>query len=381
MKRGSALIFMLALGLFCLTPDARADWTPAKRLTWTSGNSSSPAIAIDSSSAVHVVWSDDTPGNLELYHKKSTDGGTTWSVNKRITWTAGSSVGQAIGTDSSNAVHVVWSDDTPGNHEIYYKKSTDGGTTWSVAQRLTWASSVNGDMAMAIGSDDAIHVAWADEISNTDIFYMRSTDGGTSWSAAKGIGLTPFGSYKPALAPDANNTIYIVWEEYTSGSWEIFWKKSTDGGITWGANKRLTWNSGSSYAPSIAIDSSHAIHVAWYDNTPGNYEVCYKRSTDGGVNWSGLKKLSGTSDLSEQPAIALDSGNAIHIVWDEWQLGEVYYRQSTDGGITWTATTRLTWTSGRSEYTAMAIGASDTIHVVWQDETPYNREIYYKRGN
>jgi hypothetical protein len=30
---------------------------------------------------------------------------------------------------------------------------------------------------------------------------------------------------------------------------------------------------------------------------------------------------------------------------------------------------------------AMAIDSSDTIHVVWNDDTPGNTEIYYKNGN
>ncbi|MBP1766599.1 MAG: hypothetical protein H6P98_714, partial [Candidatus Aminicenantes bacterium] len=35
---------LLAIGLFCFSQAARADWGPAKRLTWNSGYSSSPAV-------------------------------------------------------------------------------------------------------------------------------------------------------------------------------------------------------------------------------------------------------------------------------------------------------------------------------------------------
>ncbi len=383
MRKGRFLIFLLALGLYCLTADARADWSATKRLTWNSGASSQPAIAMDSTNAVHVVWRDDTPGNYELYHKKSTDGGTSWSTAKRLTWTSGFSYGQVIAIDSADAIHVVWIDDTSGSQEVYYKRSTDAGATWTQDQALTSTSTFHQYPAIAIDSSDAIHVAWEDDTvaHSYEIFYRRSTDGGATWSAAQRLSWTPLsGSYSPALATKADNTVHIVWEDAATGNWEIYYKKSTDGGANWSTAKRLTWNSGSSYSPAIALDSTDGIHVVWYDDTPGNYEVCYKRSTDGGANWSALKNLTGTSGLSEHPAIALDSSNAIHVVWDEWALGEVYYRKSTDGGLTWTATTRLTWTSGRSEYIAMAIGASDTIHVVWQDDAPFNWEIYYKKG-
>ena len=34
-------------------------------------------------------------------------------------------------------IHVVWHDDRDGNTEIYYKRSTDNGTTWGADTRLT----------------------------------------------------------------------------------------------------------------------------------------------------------------------------------------------------------------------------------------------------
>jgi len=94
----------------------------AKRLSWTSGVSFSPVIAVDSSDNLHLVWDDDTPGNFEIYYKKSTDGGATWTANKRLTWTSSYSWNPSVAVDSSGNVHVVWEDDTPGNWEIYYKR-------------------------------------------------------------------------------------------------------------------------------------------------------------------------------------------------------------------------------------------------------------------
>jgi hypothetical protein len=118
------LIVFLAAGLTCLTSYALADWGASQRLTWTSGGSHWPATATDSNSTIHVVWEDNTPGNYETYGKKSTDGGTTWSVSQRLTWTSDYSSYPAIATDSNDRIHVFWEDSTPGNSEIYYKKGT-----------------------------------------------------------------------------------------------------------------------------------------------------------------------------------------------------------------------------------------------------------------
>lgn len=68
MKRTGLMI--VAIMIFILAQVAQADWTATKRLTWTSGSSYDPAIAIDSNDTVHVIWDDDTPGNVEIYYRK-----------------------------------------------------------------------------------------------------------------------------------------------------------------------------------------------------------------------------------------------------------------------------------------------------------------------
>jgi len=330
MKR--MMLAMLILGLSFSAQIAQADWTPAKRITWTSNLSIKPAIAIDSYNDIHVVWM-DTPGNYEIYYKKSTDGGGTWTASKRLTWTSGSSSSPAIAIDSINLIHVVWHDydSKSGNYEIFYKRSADRGATWSTAKTLTWTSA----------------------------------------------------SYVPTLAIDSDNTIHVVWKSEPPGNNEIYYTRSIDGGATWSTTKRLTWTSGNSYAPAIAISSSNTIYVVWYDDTPGNPEIYHKRSTDGGATWSTAKRLTWTSGVSSSPAIVVNSFNVIYVAWDDDTPGnaEIYHIGSLGGGTLWTAPTRLTWNSGGSSGPAMAIDSGNTIHIVWEDSTPGNYEIYYKNGN
>ena len=68
--RRTVRIVIVALASFLLAQAARADWTSVRRLTWTSGASHYPAVAVDSSNGIHVVWRDETPGNVEIYYRK-----------------------------------------------------------------------------------------------------------------------------------------------------------------------------------------------------------------------------------------------------------------------------------------------------------------------
>ena len=225
MKRFKQIFIIVVISLLLFSALAYGDsWTGNKRLTNNAGNSSSPATAVDGSN-IYVVWDDNTPGNYDIYFKKSDDGGVTWSPNKRLTTNAGARY-PSIAVNGPN-IYVVWTAyATPGSFEIYFKKSDDGGVTWSPNKRFT-------------------------------------NNAGISWL--------------PAIAADGPN-IYVVWQDDTPGNYEIYFKKSDDGGATWSANERLTNNAGTSSYPAIAVDNSN-IYVVWQNflPTPANYEIYFTK--------------------------------------------------------------------------------------------------------
>jgi hypothetical protein len=357
-------------------------WTISHRLTWTSGQSSNPAVAVDPSSNIHLVWSDSTPGNTEIYYRKSPDGGANWAAAKRLTSTLGASSHPAIFADASGCLHLVWSDETPGNGEIYYKKSTDGGTTWSANKRLTWTSGQSFEPTMAADLSGNLHVIWEDSTpGNGEIYYVRSTDGGATWAASKRLTWNSGLSYEPALAVDPSGDVQAAWVDGSPGNWEIYHKKSTDRGATWGDSRRLIWTSGGSYAPAAALFAPAHLLVFWSDNTPGNYEIYCIKSMDGGATWAKSQRLTWTSGDSWWPAAALETSADWHLVWYDNTPGndEIYYRRSKDGGATWSAIIRLTTNTGLSEYPDIAVDLSGSLHVVWSDSTPGNYEIYYRK--
>jgi len=250
----------------------------SQRLTWNFGLAEYPAIAVDSASNVHVVWEDDTPGNREIYYKKSTNGGSTWMTSRRLTWNVHSYPNPAIAVDSSGNVHVVWNDQYG---EIHYKKSTNGGATWITSQRITWTWGTSLWPAIAVDSSGNVHVVWSDDTPTFphggEVYYKKSTDGGSTWMTSQRICWTSGSSFKPSIALDSSGNLHVVWYDDTPGNYEIYYKKSTNGGLTWMTSQRLTWNSGWSGDPSIAVDTSGNVNVVWDDDTPGNGEIYYRK--------------------------------------------------------------------------------------------------------
>ena len=101
------------------------------------------------------------------------------------------------------------------------------------------------------------------------------------------------GSYDPAIAVDISNSVHVVWHDLTDGVWgadeEIMyatyntatgWSNITI--ISDGYNGSY-WNDGQSNNPAIAVDSSNAVHVVWHDHTDGvwgaDVEIMYATYT------------------------------------------------------------------------------------------------------
>jgi len=62
--------------------------------------------------------------------------------------------------------------------------------------------------------------------------------------------------------------VHVVWREHRDGNSEIYYKCSTDGGASFGADTRLTNDLADSWSPSVSV-SSQVVHVAWEDKRDG----------------------------------------------------------------------------------------------------------------
>ena len=180
---------------------------------------------------------------------------------------------------SGNALHVVWRDFRDGNYEIYYKRSIDGGTSWGADTRLT-SNSASSEFPSVSVSGSVVHVVWSDERDgNWEIYYKRSTDGGSSWGQDTRLTNNTAGSYYPSVSV-SGSVVHVVWLDSRDGNWEIYYKRSTGGGSSWGQDTRLTNSTAFSYYPSVSVSGS-VVHVVWQDDRDGNWEIYYKRDPTG----------------------------------------------------------------------------------------------------
>jgi len=398
---------------------------------WNDDYSLNPAIAVDSSDRVHAVWQDYTDGvwgtDTEIMYAMYNTA-TGWSNITIISdgyngtyWNDGISYKPAIAIDSSNEIHVVWEDYTDGvwgtDIEIMYAKYNTA-TGWSNITLVSdgydgtyWNDWSSYDPAIVVDSSDEVHVVWedyTDGVWGTDIEIMYATyNTATGWSNAtvisdgfKDIYWNDDNSYNPAISVDSSNAIHVVWDDYTDGVWgidtEIMYATYTTATgwsnvtiISDGLND-IYWNDGNSYDAAIAVDSSDEIHVVWEDNTNGvwgtDYEIMYAYFTSD-LGWSlpriisdGYNHSYWNDGFSYNPAIAVDSSNSVHVVWYDdtngvWGIDyEIMYANFTKINK-WSNITILSdgfsgvyWNDGESRDPQIAI-STNQVHVVWEDST------------
>jgi len=117
------------------------------------------------------------------------------------------------------------------------------------------------------------------------------------WTKIIGLSDNNVTSQGPRLAVSGNN-VYAIWEEKHDGTNRIIFAKSTDRGNTFSKPANLTSDVGKdSETPSVAA-FGNIVYVVWTDNSLGNFDIFFIKSTDGGNTFSKPLNLSNDPGLS-----------------------------------------------------------------------------------
>ena len=258
-------------------------------------------------------------------------------------------------------------------------RSTDGGLTWKDSAEIGHNPPKQQDkdwITADVTSSpyrNSLYVAWTQfdiygsraPADSSQILFSRSTDGGTSWRAPVRVSEragdcidssnTVEGAV-PAVGPEGE--VYLSW----GGPLGIMSSRSTDGGVTWGANVFVDsmpggWDQQVSGIyrcngmPVTACDISSSawrgsVYVCWSDTRRGAGNTCIflRRSTDGGATWQPARQVNTDQTAREHffPWMTVDpvTGTLYVVFYDRRETTgdatDVYVARSTDGGATFT---------------------------------------------
>ena len=179
-------------------------------------------------------------------------------------------------------------------------------------------------------SGNNIYVMWLDDSSGSrDVYFKKSSDNGCTFNRTMNLGIEDGGSLDPKMAISGDN-IYIIWEQTPGNNGAVLFTRSTDNGASFETVKNLGNNTGFSGFPQIDT-SGNNVYVVWHDASKG---INFARSTDNGASFETVKNLGNNTGFSGFPQIDT-SGNNVYVVWTnnyQGKYGQTYFTRSTDNG-------------------------------------------------
>jgi hypothetical protein len=224
----------------------------------------------------------------------------------------------SIVVDKNRTIYVFSKERPPGStaqpppgHRIHLAKSTDAGKTWttSLIDESPCAfcitpptASIDPDTGVLYVVIERTEVA---EGTDRNIWFIRSADGGAPWSERVRLNDDEtqgrqFGAnqYHPGITVAPNGRITVAWHDFrndilyntdTKGArfsnpdetyWDVYSTYSTDGGLTWAPNIRVsdrsmnrkagfTTNDQVLFGPMGIASNDDEAYVAWGDSRSG----------------------------------------------------------------------------------------------------------------
>jgi hypothetical protein len=270
------------------------NWTNTEVVsTESSGTSNCPNLIVDNSDVVHIVWSDSSNylfsgDDLDIFHKiKLVD--NTWTKTEVITLESeNESLRPQLGFDSYDNVYLVWEEASDWFNSDYdtdiflkFKKSDDD---WSDIELVSSDSSGESvSSSISVGLDGSVHVVWTDSsFGDFDVFYnSRYPDG--VWSNPELVSSESLQICNwPRIDVDDNNIVHVIWTDET-----VYENSGYDSDIIY-KYKRLFGNwsyyeiasfdsSHDSFWPWISVEDNGFVHISWWDDKgDGEWVTYYK---------------------------------------------------------------------------------------------------------
>lgn len=257
-----------------------------KQMQWIDHSASSPYANNN-----YVIWHNGAPAFMN--RRTSSGWGTPIQVSNAAA--TGTCIGSDVKTNSAGDVFGFFPD--TGSRGIFVVKSTNGGASYGTPVKFvtTYDSYDIGVPSFASrrvlvyvsggayrnGTTNNVYALWADLSGDTGCTTATNEPGTNVSSTCKT---------------------------------RIWFSRSTDGGTTWSARTKINNQSGlnDQFNPFLAVDETNGTIGAIYYDTVADagrkkVDIYYQMSADGGVTWDAAVKV--TSAMTDETIAGADSGN------------------------------------------------------------------------
>lgn len=283
-----------------------------------------PDVVSDGSGGAFVVWQDDRTGDYDLRWARVDANGAIAPSAGGASLVQSPSDQRAVRLVTSGVAHVtaVWQDaDAAVTRLRAARFAIDAPQALSGASvGVTLTSNTGASTTTAIASDggDGAFVSWSSHSgSSRDIMLQRVSAQGEAAFGDTGIVVCdePHDQYAPALTADGSGGCIVAWEDFRSGTADLYAQRVSVAGISsWRANGTpLCTATGEQYGVSLRGDGSGGMFSTWTDDVlPARANFLRARPT-----------LAGT--LPRLVSIETGPGRA-HVVWQGSETDPTSYQ-------------------------------------------------------
>lgn len=227
-----------------------------------------------SSSGLHAVWSQKSGEEWDIYYKKSQDGGNTWTQPIKLFENGQNNnyfYEAEITSQDNGLVYVVtlgYSLKDKGGDTyiwtVFGRRSLDGGNTWEDIQKLDNAKLLAVDPDI-ISRGDNILITF----SKASLRSLYSNNRGANFTKYSIINDNIKGAATHSSIAADQNRFYVAWthDRHNKGDkfYNVFFDKSYYAPLLWGADKAIASNASKSsffMNNSITMNDSGLIRIA-----------------------------------------------------------------------------------------------------------------------
>jgi hypothetical protein len=266
---------------------------------------------------------------------KSTDGGATWALTGGSVFDRLSISRIVVDPGNANILYVATADGAnaaTGNRGIW--KSNDGGSSWTNTTASISTSISFSDLAIHPTNAQILYAAVGSAAGATLNGVYKTTNGGSTWSIAGDFPIGDINNGRISIAI-AKSTPQIVYASVVNASTGALYRmmKSIDSGAHWFQLASVPNFAGAlgAYDTTLIADPSNA-NIVYAAGASGANSII--RSSNGGNSWSDISSGSSGSPHGGHHALAFDASGKLLDGNDGgiWRLDN-----STPGSIQWTS--------------------------------------------
>jgi hypothetical protein len=354
-------------------------FTNAVPISNLSSDSQTPNI-LASNDGVFALWMESKSGRTDVFFSKSADGGNTFGTPINLSGSTNGQSDYATFAQNDNNVYVVWQTSLSGNATVFLAKSSDSGSSFQTPIVISNPTKLAAFPQVSV-SGNHVYFAWLEKAqdNSTNIVFTKSDDNASSVGKPLYVTSNSGNSGIPKLFATGSH-VYLAWEDNSKGNFDVFLTKSDDYGATFHLPVDVSSDAGQSGTPQIAV-SQNNLYVVWMDNTSGTYDILFSKSTDGGNSFGTPVNVSNLHADSGYPQFAA-TGNNVYVTWTQTisnQNYDVYFAKSTDDGNAFGTPINLSNNYGASGWPKIATDGN--IYISWVDSTPGKFDVFITKSS